>query len=131
MLPWYPKRPQPRSIVFPGKFLSKTRSRIIIAYHKQSFRKFFVSLFYSISSPYVVEILQPTPSPCCLLFQSGLYHSIGNRQWGHSMEVFESTHVALRISLPLSQPVNCIFWPIGMLNSLVAASKLHKYRVTL
>ena len=32
--------------------------------------------------------------------------------------------------LALSQPVNCIFWPIETLNWLVAASKLHKHRRT-
>ena len=45
-------------------------------------------------------------------------------------EVFEAAHVALRTLLAFCQPVNCIFWPIGMLNWLVAASKLHKHRVT-
>ena len=44
--------------------------------------------------------------------------------------VFEAAHVALRTLLAFSQPVNCIFWPIGMLNWLVAASKLHKHRET-
>ena len=44
-----------------------------------------------------------------------------------TFEVFEATHVALRTLLAFSQPVNCIFWPIGMLNWLVAASKLHKH----
>ena len=39
-----------------------------------------------------------------------------------------SVHFALRILLALSQPVNCIFWPIKTLNLLVAASKLHKHR---
>ena len=43
---------------------------------------------------------------------------------------FEAAHVALRTLLEFSQPVNCIFWPIGMLNWLVAASKLHKHRET-
>ena len=47
-----------------------------------------------------------------------------------AFEVFEAAHVALRTLLAFSQPVNCIFWPIGMLNWLVAASKLHKDRVT-
>ena len=47
-----------------------------------------------------------------------------------AFEVFEAAHVALRTLLAFSQPVNCIFWPIGMLNWLVAASKLHKHRVT-
>ena len=47
-----------------------------------------------------------------------------------AFEVFEAAHVALRMLLAFSQPVNCIFWPIGMLNWLVAASKLHKHRVT-
>ena len=41
-----------------------------------------------------------------------------------TFEVFEAAHVALRTLLAFSQPVNCIFWPIGMLNWLVAASKL-------
>ena len=45
-------------------------------------------------------------------------------------EVFEAAHVALRTLLAFSQPVNYIFWPIGMLNWLVAASKLHKHRET-
>ena len=39
-----------------------------------------------------------------------------------TFEVFEAAHVALRTLLAFSQPVNCIFWPIGMLNWLVAAS---------
>ena len=32
--------------------------------------------------------------------------------------------------LALSEPVNCIFWPIKALNLLVAASKLYKHRLT-
>ena len=47
-----------------------------------------------------------------------------------AFEVFEAAHVALRTLLAFSQPVNCIFWPIGMLNWLVAASKLHNHRET-
>ena len=47
-----------------------------------------------------------------------------------TFEVFEAAHVALRTLLAFSQPVNCIFWPIGMLNWLVAASKLYKHRET-
>ena len=47
-----------------------------------------------------------------------------------TFEVFEAALVALRTLLAFSQPVNCIFWPIGMLNWLVAASKLHKHRET-
>ena len=47
-----------------------------------------------------------------------------------TFEVFEAAHVALRTLLAFSQSVNCIFWPIGMLNWLVAASKLHKHRET-
>ena len=47
-----------------------------------------------------------------------------------TFEVFEAAQVALRTLLAFSQPVNCIFWPIGMLNWLVAASKLHKHRET-
>ena len=47
-----------------------------------------------------------------------------------TFEVFEAAHVALRTLLAFSQPVNCIFWPIGMLNWLVAASKLHKHTET-
>ena len=47
-----------------------------------------------------------------------------------TFEVFEAAHVALRTLLAFSQPVNCIFWPIGMLNWLVAASKLHKHSET-
>ena len=47
-----------------------------------------------------------------------------------TFEVFEAAHVALRTLLAFSQPVNSIFWPIGMLNWLVAASKLHKHRET-
>ena len=47
-----------------------------------------------------------------------------------TFEVFEAAHVALRTLLAFSQPVKCIFWPIGMLNWLVAASKLHKHRET-
>ena len=45
-----------------------------------------------------------------------------------TFEVFEAAHVALRTLLAFSQPVNCIFWPIGMLYWLVVASKLHKHR---
>ena len=45
-----------------------------------------------------------------------------------TFEVFEAAHVALRTLLAFPQPVNCIFWPIGMLNWLVAASKVHKHR---
>ena len=47
-----------------------------------------------------------------------------------TFEVFEAAHVPLRTLLAFSQPVNCIFWPIGMLHWLVAASKLHKHRET-
>ena len=47
-----------------------------------------------------------------------------------TFEAFEAVHVALRTLLAFSQPVNCIFLPIGMLNWLVAASKLHKHRET-
>ena len=47
-----------------------------------------------------------------------------------TFEVFEAAHVALRTLLAFSQPVNCIFWPIGMPNWLVTASKLHKHRET-
>ena len=47
-----------------------------------------------------------------------------------TFEFCEAAHVALRTLLAFSQPVNCIFWPIGMLNWLVAASKLHKHRET-
>ena len=47
-----------------------------------------------------------------------------------TFEVFEAAHAALRTLLAFSQPVNCIFWPIEMLNWLVAASKLHKHRET-
>ena len=47
-----------------------------------------------------------------------------------TFEVFEAAHVALRTLLAFSQPVNCIFSPIGVLNWLVAASKLHKHRET-
>ena len=36
----------------------------------------------------------------------------------------------IRMLLALSQSVNCIFWPIKALNCLVAASKLHKHRMT-
>ena len=39
-----------------------------------------------------------------------------------------SERIALRMLLALSQPVNCIFWPIKTLNWLTAASKLNKYR---
>ena len=46
------------------------------------------------------------------------------------IKVCVSAHVALRTLLALSQPVNCIFWPIGMLKWLFAASKLHKHRGT-
>ena len=41
-----------------------------------------------------------------------------------------STHVALRTSLTLCQPVNCIFYPIKTLKWLVAASKLHNVRAS-
>ena len=57
-------------------------------------------------------------------------HSIGNEQSGHSIKVCVSVHVALRMLLALSQPVNCIFWPIRTLNWLFGASKLHKHRGT-
>ena len=53
-----------------------------------------------------------------------------NEQQGHVFEVCVSAHVALRMLLAFSQPVNCIFWPIKTLNWLVAASKLHKRRGT-
>ena len=55
-------------------------------------------------------------------------HSIGNGQQHHSIEICVSTHIALRISLPLRQPVNCIFWPIRTLNWLMAAIELHNNR---
>ena len=42
------------------------------------------------------------------------------------VEICVSTHVALRIALPLWQPVNYMFWSMRTLNWLVAASKLHK-----
>ena len=51
-----------------------------------------------------------------------------NEQLGHLFEVCVSAHVALRMLLAFSQPVNCIFWPIKTLNWLVAASELHKHR---
>ena len=65
----------------------------------------------------------------CIVFILVHQHSIGNRQ-SHSTEVCVSMHIALCISLPLCQPVHCIFWPIRMLNWLVAARKLHNDRVT-
>ena len=42
-----------------------------------------------------------------------------------------STHIALRISLSLLQPVNCIFWPMRMLNwwsQPVNCINLHKHK---
>ena len=36
----------------------------------------------------------------------------------------------LKFVSPRMQPFNCIFWPIGMLNWLLAAIKLHKHRGT-
>ena len=45
-----------------------------------------------------------------------------------SFEVCVCTHVALRMLLALSQPVSCIFWPIRMMNRLVATNKLHKHK---
>ena len=69
--------------------------------------------------------------------QFACVHALGHRIRIHrratrvgAFEVFEAAHVALRTLLAFSQPVNCIFWPIGMLNWLVAASKLHKHRET-
>ena len=77
--------------------------------------------------------VKPRPRP----FFSGRTSRQGHRIRIHrratrvgAFEVFEAAHVALRTLLAFSQPVNCIFWPIGMLNWLVAASKLHKHRVT-
>ena len=43
---------------------------------------------------------------------------------------FASAHVALRMLLAFSKPVNCIFWLIRTLNWLATASKLHKHRGT-
>ena len=48
-----------------------------------------------------------------------------NEQYDHSTGVFVSAHVALRTLLALSQPVNCIFWPIETMNWLVAAIGEH------
>ena len=42
------------------------------------------------------------------------------KPWNLDVNACRITH-----SLPLWQPVNCIFWPLRMLNCLVAASKLH------
>ena len=39
-----------------------------------------------------------------------------NKQYGHLFEVCVSAQVALRMLLSLSQPVNCILWPIKTLN---------------
>ena len=67
------------------------------------------------------------------LFQQDWHsHTTGNRQlkFVHSIEVCVSTHIALRISLPSCQPVNCIFWRKRTLNWLVAASKLHNDRAS-
>ena len=41
-----------------------------------------------------------------------------------------SAHVVLCMLLVFCQPVKCIFWPMKMLNWLVAASELHKHRGT-
>ena len=47
---------------------------------------------------------------------------------GHAFEVCVFAHVALRaFFFALSQPVSCIFWPMKVLNWLVAASKLHRH----
>ena len=51
-----------------------------------------------------------------------------NEQQGHLFKICVSAHVAFRMLLALSQPVNCIFWPIKTLNWMVAASKLHKHK---
>ena len=50
-------------------------------------------------------------------------NSIGNEQQGQSIEVLVSTHIPSGISLPLCQPVNCIFWLIKTLNWLVVATR--------
>ena len=44
------------------------------------------------------------------------------------VKIFRATPFALRMSLPQSQPVNCILWPIRTLIWLFAASKLHNDR---
>ena len=46
-----------------------------------------------------------------------------------TVEPFERacTYVTLRMPLPSSQPVNCIFWPTSMISWSVPASKLHKH----
>ena len=64
----------------------------------------------------------------CSIFCTNYYliSQYGNKQLGYSFEVCVSAHVALRVLLAFSQPVNCIFRPIKMLNWLVVASKLHK-----
>ena len=51
-----------------------------------------------------------------------------SEQQSHSIEVFVSEHIGLRMLLEFSQPVNFIFWPIKTLNWLKASSKLHKHR---
>ena len=71
---------------------------------------------------YLIEEIETIPS----LY----YHRIRIHRRATRVGAFEAAHVALRTLLAFSQPVNCIFWPIRMLNWLVAASKLHKHRVT-
>ena len=41
-----------------------------------------------------------------------------------------SAHVASRVLLAFSQPVDCFFWPIKTLNWLVEVSKLHRHMGT-
>ena len=48
---------------------------------------------------------------------------------GPRSEVCVSAHVTPSMSLQLSKPVNCIFWPIRILNWLVAACKVHTNRM--
>ena len=45
----------------------------------------------------------------------------------HAFEVCVPAHVALGAFFAFSQPVNCIFWPMKVLNWLVAESKLHRH----
>lgn len=47
-----------------------------------------------------------------------VHSSIENGRYGHSNELDMTAHVALRMFAPLSQPVDCIFWPKRTLNAV-------------
>ena len=44
------------------------------------------------------------------------------------VRTFRATHIALRMLLTKSQPLNCIFWSMRTLDWLFAASRLHNDR---